>query len=94
MIGIAVGFLIPFIENTISDNGLDAISTFAKAIVLGGEIWHYIFLYLVLVNSVILYVKKLREKINPNAKFVFLLSGIAFGFSIISIISATLQYFK
>jgi len=61
-------------------------------LVLTGSIWQYIFLYLVALFTFILYFKKLRDKINPESRFVFLISGVALGFAIISIISATIDF--
>jgi len=92
--GLLSGFSIPFIENLIRFQELDVASKLAEIILLGGEVWHYVFLYLVLINSVILYVRRFREKINPNSRIIFILSGTAVGFSLISIISANVQFFK
>ena len=91
-LGFALGFVIPFLESSIklaADPNL--ISIFGKMLVLTGSIWQYIFLYLVALFTLILYFKKLRDKINPESKFVFLISGVALGFAIISIISATIN---
>jgi len=92
-LGFALGFVIPFLESSIklaADPNL--ISIFGKMLVLTGAIWQYIFLYLVALFTFILYFKKLRDKINPESRFVFLISGVALGFAIISIISATIDF--
>jgi len=91
-LGFALGFVIPFLESSIkSAADPNLISLFGMVLVLTGAIWQYIFLYLVALFTLILYFKKLRDKINPESKFVFLISGVALGFAIISIISATIN---
>ena len=91
-LGFALGFVIPFLESSIkSAADPNLISIFGKMLVLTGSIWQYIFLYLVALFTFILYFKKLRDKINPESRFVFLISGVALGFAIISIISATID---
>ena len=93
-LGFALGFAIPFIENSIRFFDPTMMGLFEKVIVLTGAIWQYIFLYLVAAFTLILYFKRLRDKINPESKFVFLVSGVALGFAVISIISATVQIFR
>jgi len=91
-LGFALGFLIPFLESSIkSAADPNLISLFGMVLVVSGAIWQYIFLYLVALFTLILYFKKLRDKINPESRFVFLISGVALGFAIISIISATID---
>ena len=91
-LGFALGFVIPFLESSIkSAADPNLISLFGMVLVLSGAIWQYIFLYLVALFTLILYFKKLRDKINPESRFVFLISGVALGFAIISIISATID---
>ena len=91
-LGFALGFVIPFLESSIkSAADPNLISLFGKVLVVSGAIWQYIFLYLVALFTLILYFKKLRDKINPESRFVFLISGVALGFAIISIISATID---
>jgi len=93
ILGMTLGVVIPLTEFGITNNRLDVYSIYAAAIVIGGAIWHYIFLYMVLLNALIVYVKKLRDRIHPDSKVVFLTSGIAFGFSILAIISTTIERF-
>ncbi len=91
-LGFALGFLIPFLESSIkSAADPNLISLFGMVLVVSGAIWQYIFLYLVALFTLILYFKKLRDKINPESRFIFLISGVALGFAIISIISATID---
>ena len=91
-LGFALGFLIPFLESSIkSAADPNLISLFGMVLVVSGAIWQYIFLYLVALSTLILYFKKLRDKINPESRFIFLISGVALGFAIISIISATID---
>ncbi len=91
-LGFALGFVIPFLESSIkSAADPNLISLFGMVLVLTGAIWQYIFLYLVALFTLILYFKKLRDKINPESRFIFLISGVALGFAIISIISATID---
>jgi len=91
-LGFALGFVIPFLESSIkSAADPNLISLFGMMLVVSGAIWQYIFLYLVALFTLILYFKKLRDKINPESRFVFLISGVALGFAIISIISATID---
>ena len=93
-LGFILGFVIPFLENAITVGSPDLTSLFAKAIVLGGNVWQYVFLYLVAASTFILYFQKTREKINSESRFVFLISGVALGFAVISIISATISVLK
>ena len=91
-LGFALGFVIPFLEGSIkSAADPNLISLFGMVLVVSGAIWQYIFLYLVALSTLILYFQKLRDKINPESRFIFLISGVALGFAIISIISATID---
>ena len=92
-IGILLGLSIPFAEHYIEANE-EIDNPFEKFLLFGTSIWHYIFLYVVVVNSIILYVKRLRERINPNSKIIFLISGVSAGFALISIISASIPLFN
>lgn len=91
-IGILLGFIIPFVEHYISFQEID--NPFEKFVLMGTAVWHYIFLYVVVINSTLLYVKQFREKINPESKLVFIVSGVSSGFAIISLIAATVTYFQ
>ncbi len=91
-IGILLGLSIPFTEYYLEDEEID--NPFERFLLFGTSIWHYIFLYIVVVNSVFLYVKQLRARINPNSKIIFLISGVSAGFALISIISATIPLFN
>jgi hypothetical protein len=89
--GILLGFCIPLLEHFLTYNTLDPTNVFEEILVFGDKIWQYVFLYLIVINSVILYVKRFRAKINPESRLIFLISGVALGFAIISIISATIN---
>lgn len=92
-IGILLGFSIPFVEYYLeAEEKID--NPFEKFLLFGTSIWHYIFLYVVVINSVFLYVKRLRDRINPNSKIIFVISGVSAGFALISIISATIPLFN
>jgi len=92
-IGILLGFSIPFVEHYLdAEEEID--NPFEKFLLFGTSIWHYIFLYVVVINSVFLYVKRLRDRINPNNKIIFLISGVSSGFALVSIISATIPLFN
>lgn len=91
-IGLLLGFIIPFAEHYISVQEID--NPFEKFVLMGTAVWHYIFLYVVVINSILLYVKQFREKINPQSKLVFIVSGVSSGFAIISLIAATVTYFQ
>ena len=93
ILGGILGFVIPFLEHVGRENSLDVTTVLEEAVLFGVSIWHYVFLYLVLVVSLLVYVKRLRERINPNSSMFFLVSGVAFGFALISIIAATIQPF-
>ncbi len=93
ILGGILGFVIPFVESVATHNSLDVTTILEEILLFGVSIWHYVFLYLVLVVSLLVYVKRLRERINPNSRMFFLVSGVAFGFALISIISATIQPF-
>jgi len=92
-IGILLGFSIPFVEHYL-DVSAEPDKPFAKILLFGTSLWHYIFLYIVVLNSIILYVQRLRKRINPASKIIFLISGISAGFALISIIAATVQAFQ
>ncbi|MEE8180464.1 MAG: hypothetical protein V3T67_01350 [Nitrosopumilaceae archaeon] len=93
ILGGILGLIIPFVEHVATHNSLDVTSVLEEVLLFGVSIWHYVFLYLVLVVSLLVYVKRLRERINPNSRMFFLVSGVAFGFALISIIAATIQPF-
>jgi len=92
-IGILLGFSIPFVEYYLEVNE-EANNPFKKFLFIGTTFWHYIFLYVVVINSIFLYMKKLRERINPNSRIIFFISGISSGFALISIIAATIINFE
>ena len=92
-VGILLGISIPFVEHFLEDNEeIDV--PFEKFLLTGTAIWHYIFLYVVVINSIILYVKRFREKINPESRVIFLVSGVSSGFALISLFGATITYFQ
>ena len=93
ILGGILGFVIPFVESVATHNSLDVTTILEEILLFGVSIWHYVFLYLVLLVSLLVFVKRLRERINSNSRIFFLVSGVAFGFALISIISATLQPF-
>ena len=93
-LGFVLGFASPFFEHLIKYRDPSITSFFAKALVVGGDVWQYVFLYLIVAITIILYFPKIREKINPESRYVFLVSGVALGFAIISIISATINFIK
>jgi len=93
ILGGILGFVIPFVESVATHSSLDVTTVLEEILLFGVSIWHYVFLYLVLLVSLLVFVKRLRERINPNSRMFFLVSGVAFGFALISIISATLQPF-
>jgi len=93
-LGSVLGFGIPFFENLLRYATPDVTSLFVQVLIVSGNVWQYVFLYLVATLTFILYFKKTREKINPENKSVFLISGAALGFAIISIISATINAIK
>ncbi len=93
ILGGILGFVIPFVEYVATHNSLDVTTILEEILLFGVSIWHYVFLYLVLLVSLLVFVKRLRERINPNSRMFFLVSGVAFGFALISIISATIQPF-
>jgi len=90
ILGIIIGFGIPFIENILEEK-FDPEKPFAKLLVFGGSLWHYAFLYIVVINSIVLYVQRLSVKINPESKFVFFISGVSSGFALISIVAANVE---
>jgi len=92
-LGIILGLSIPFVEHYI-DIDADPDNPFEKFVLFGTSLWHYIFLYTILINSILLYVQRLRRRINPESRIVFLISGISFGFALISIIAATVTAFQ
>ena len=85
---IILGLSIPFTEHYM-DIDTDPYNPFEKFVLFGTSLWHYIFLYIILINSILLYVQRLRRRINPESRVVFLISGISSGFALISIIAAT-----
>jgi len=87
-----MGFVIPFSENALS-GVFDSSRPFVNLLIFGEKVWQYIFLYVILINSTLLYVQRFRTRINPESRFVFLLSGISSGFAIVSIIAATIDFF-
>ncbi len=91
--GILLGFFIPFVEHALTYNTLDPTNVFEEMVIFGEKVWQYVFLNVVVINSILLYVKRLRVKINPENRMVFLISGVSLGFAIISIISATINFF-
>ena len=91
ILGIIIGLVIPFLEHVAIYNSLDMTNVFTEIIIYGEKIWHYVFLYLIVANSIILYVKRLRAKINPGNRIIFLISGVSLGFAIIPITSATIN---
>ena len=93
ILGGILGFVIPFVESVATHNSLDVTTILEEILLFGVSIWHYVFLYLVLLVSLLVFVKRLRERINPDSRMFFLVSGVAFGFALISRISATIQPF-
>ncbi len=93
-LGSVLGFVIPFFENLIRYETPDITNLFGYVLIVSGNIWQYIFLYLVAALTFVLYFNKTREKINSESRFVFLVSGAALGFAIISVISATIGFIE
>jgi len=93
VIGLLLGFSMPFVEYYLEVNE-EVDNPFKKFLSLGTTFWHYIFLYIVVLNSIVLYMKRLRERINPNSRIIFFISGISSGFALLSIIAATLINFE
>lgn len=93
ILGGILGFVIPFVEHAGTNISLDVTTVLEEALLIGVSIWHYVFLYLVLVVSLLVSVRRFRERINPKSRMVFLISGVAFGFAIITIVAATIQPF-
>ena len=93
ILGGILGFVIPFVEHVGTHNSLEVTTVLEEVVLFGVSIWHYVFLYLVLLVSLLIFVRRLRERINPNSRMIFLVSGVASGFAIISIIAATIQPF-
>ena len=91
-LGSVLGFLIPLFENLIRYETPDITSLFAHVLIVSGNVWQYVFLYLVAALTFVLYFNKTREKINSESRLVFLVSGIALGFAIISVISVTIGF--
>jgi len=87
-----MGFIVPFTENALGA-GFDVSKPFVNLLIFGEKVWQYIFLYVILINSVLLYVKRFRSRINPESRLVFLLSGVSSGFALVSIIAATIEFF-
>ena len=86
-----MGFIIPFSENALGGE-FDSSKPFVNLLIFGEKVWQYIFLYVIVINSSLLYVQRFRTKINPESRFVFLLSGVSSGFAIVSIIAATIEF--
>ena len=93
ILGIIIGVTLPFSEHVL-DETFDANNLFVNFLLFGQKIWHYVFLYVVVINSIILYVKRFRIKINPQSRIVFLFSGVSSGFALISIVAATVEFFR
>ena len=93
ILGGILGFVIPFLEHVGRENSLDVTTVLEEAVLFGVYIIHYVFVYLVLVVYLLVFFRRLRERINPNSRMVFLISGVASGFAIISIVAATIQPF-
>ncbi len=93
ILGAILGFVLPFVEHVGTHYSLDVTTVLEEALLIGVSIWHYVFLYLVLVVSLLVSVRRFRERINPKSRMVFLISGVAFGFAIITIVAATIQPF-
>ena len=93
LIGLISGFFIPFLEQ-VAKNNFDVTNHFAVFIVWGGEIWQFVFLFAIVTQSVFLYFRRLRNRINPEHKFIFIISGVSLGFALISIISMTITFFS
>ena len=90
ILGLIIGFGIPITEHVLASD-IDPDRPFEKFVVFGEKLWLYFFLYIVLINSVLLYFKRLRVRINPESRGVFLITGTSFGFAFISIIAATIE---
>ena len=93
LIGLVLGFFIPFLEQ-IAKNNFDIANHFEVFVVWGGEVWQYVFLFAIIMQSIFLFFRKLRKRINPEHKFIFIISGVSFGFAIISILSMTISFFS
>ena len=92
ILGFILGFGIPFLEHAITYADPSIAGVFGKALVVGGNVWQYFFLYIIVLSSILLFFNKFRDKINPQSKFIFIITGIALGFAVISIISATIHF--
>lgn len=92
ILGILLGFVIPFSEHAL-DLEFDSSKPFVNFLVFGEKIWQYVFLYVIVINSILLYVQRFRSKINPESRVVFLLSGMSLGFAFITIIATTFDFF-
>ncbi len=90
VLGLIIGFGIPFTEHVLASE-IDPDRPFEKFLVFGEKLWHYFFLYIILINSILLYVKRLRARINPESRGIFLITGTSFGFAFISIIAITIE---
>ena len=92
LIGLMSGFFVPFLEQ-LARNNLDILSHFGFFLVWGGEAWQFVFLFFIVTQSVFLFFRRLRKRINPEHKFIFIISGVSFGFAIVSILSMTISFF-
>ena len=92
LIGLISGFFVPFIEQ-IAKNNFDLSTHLGLFLVWGGEAWQFGFLFLIVTQSVFLFFRRLRKRINPEHKFIFIVSGVSFGFAIISILSMIISFF-
>ena len=92
LIGLISGFFIPFLEQ-IAKNNFDASTHLELFVVWGAEIWQYAFLFAIITQSLFLFIRRLRTRINPEHKYIFIISGVSFGFALISIISMTVRFF-
>ena len=93
-LGSFLGLIIPFFENLVRYETPNITSEFGQVLIVSGNVWQFVFLYLIVIMTFILYFKKTREKINQESRFIFLVSGVALGFAVISIISATISVLK
>jgi len=93
LIGLLSGFFIPFLEQ-IAKNNFDVSTHMGLFLVWGGQMWQYVFLFAILTQSIFLYFRRLRKRINPEHKFIFIISGVSLGFALISIISMTITFFS
>ncbi len=91
LVGLISGFIIPFLEQ-FAKNNFDLSTHLGIFLVWGGEAWQFVFLFFIVIQSVFLFFRRLRKRINPEHKFIFVISGVSFGFAIISIISMIISF--